>query len=235
VLDPSHQGASQSTPGPQSGTAFFGIFRPIARVRGHKNSNRRLELKGLEPDWDALIQDCFEHPRSHAILGRFFEAILPYLRAALSARSIGDRSLIEDALQSAFVKYMDIFQKGPIRRVNLGYFVVVAKNGLIDELRRRKGHLAIDDVAESELPSVSASTTDENSDRILLIQHAMAQLDSRCQFILESYYIDEVDAIRLAGWLKIAPDSVHVAIKRCRDRLKTAVAKLTAPTSQLPV
>jgi RNA polymerase sigma factor (sigma-70 family) len=192
-------------------------------------------LKDLEPNWDALIQDCFEHPRSLASQGRFFEAILPYLRAALTSRYFGDRSLIEDALQSAFVKYMEIFQKMPKRRLNIGYFVVVAKNCLIDELRRRKGHLAIDDVAEDELPSVPATTMDDQDGRMLLIQHAMMQLDPRCQFILESYYINEVDARKLAEWLKIAPDSVHAAVKRCRDRLKAAVTDLTAPNSRVPV
>jgi RNA polymerase sigma-70 factor (ECF subfamily) len=192
-------------------------------------------LKDPEPDWIALIQDCFEHPRSHAILGRFFNAILPYVRAALTSRYSGDLSVIEDALQSAVVKYMGIFQRTPKRRLNLGYFIVVAKNSLIDELRRRKGHLPIDDVAESELPSVPATTTDELDGRMLLVQHALMQLDSRCQFILESYYIDEVNAQKLAEWLNIAPDSVHMAIKRCRDRLRAAVRDLTAPTSQLSV
>jgi DNA-directed RNA polymerase specialized sigma24 family protein len=62
---------------------------------------------------------------------------------------------------------------------------------------------------------------------MLLLQHAVTLLDPRCQFIIESYYIDEVDSGRIARWLKIGPDSVHMAIKRCRDRLRTVLADLT--------
>jgi RNA polymerase sigma-70 factor, ECF subfamily len=185
-------------------------------------------LTELEPDWNRLIDDCFEHPRRHETLNRFFSAIVPYLRAALTSRYSGDPSLVDDALQSASLKYLKIFQETPKRPLSVGYFIVVARNCLIDELRRRKGHLPIDEVAETDLPSVPATTADERDDRMLLVQHAMMQLDSRCQFILESYYIDEVDGGKLAEWLNIGPDSVHMAIKRCRDRLRKALADLTA-------
>jgi hypothetical protein len=56
---------------------------------------------------------------------------------------------------------------------------------------------------------------------------------TRCQFILESYYIDDVDARKLAAWLNISPDSVHRAIKRCRDGLRAVLADMRAPGSQV--
>ncbi len=180
-----------------------------------------------EPKWDALIRDCFRHPNDEATLARFFGAILPFLSAALLATYSRDQEIVKDALQSAFTKYIEIFRKGRGKSQELvvGYFVVVAKNCLIDELRRRKGHVPIDEVAESELPAFSAPDDDERASRMLLLQYGMMRLDSRCQFILESYYIDEVDAASLANWLRIAPDSVHMAIKRCRDRLRSILAE----------
>jgi len=188
-------------------------------------------LTDLEPAWDALIQDCFEHSQSTAALGRFFEAALPYLRAALTSRYYGDPTLVEDALQSAFLKFMSIFRETPKRPLNLGYFVVIAWNTLLDELRRRKGHLAIDELAESELPSIPAPSRQESNLRLSLIQHAITLLHPRCRFIIESYYINEVDPKELAAWLNVAPDSVHMAVKRCRDRLRTVVQQLSSEVS----
>jgi RNA polymerase sigma factor (sigma-70 family) len=183
-------------------------------------------LREAEPNWDALIRECFRHPKDEAALGGFFEALLPYLTAALLGTYTGDREIVRDALQSAFLKYINIFRrKGENRDLAIGYFVVVAKNSLIDELRRRKGEIPIDEVAETELPFVQAVGEDDREARMMLLQYAMLQLDPRCQFVLESYYIDEMGAAKLAERLSVAPDSVHMVIKRCRDRLRQILAE----------
>ena len=182
-------------------------------------------MREAEPNWDALIRDCFRHPQDEATLGRFFEALLPYLTAALLATYTGDREIVRDALQSAFLKYINIFRKAENRDLSIGYFVVVAKNCLIDELRRRKREIPIDEVAETELPSVQASSEDDRELRMTLLQYAMMQLDPRCRFVLESYYIDQIEAAKLAERLSVAPDSVHMVIKRCRDRLRQILAE----------
>jgi RNA polymerase sigma factor (sigma-70 family) len=182
-------------------------------------------LREEEPNWDALIRDCFRHPHDQATLGRFFAALLPFLTAALLATYTRDRETVRDALQSAFLKYINLFRKGEKRELSIGYFLVIAKNCLIDELRRRKGEVPIDEVAETELPSVQASQEEEREARMTLLQYAMLQLDQRCQCVLESYYIDEMDPAKLASRLSVAPDSVHMVIKRCRDRLRQILAE----------
>jgi len=182
-------------------------------------------LREAEPNWDALIRDCFRHPKDEATLGRFFEALLPYLTAALLATYTGDREVVRDALQSAFLKYINIFRKVENRDLALGYFVVVAKNCLIDELRRRKGEVPIDEVAENELPFVQASSEDDREARMALLQYAMLQLDPRCQYVLESYYINEMNTAKLAERLSIAPESVPMVTKRCRERLRQILAE----------
>jgi RNA polymerase sigma factor (sigma-70 family) len=182
-------------------------------------------LREAEPNWDALISDCFRYPHDDAVLGRFFELLLPYLTAALLATYTRDREIVRDALQSAFLKYINLFRKQENRALAIGYFVVVAKNCLIDELRRRKGEVPIDEVAETELPFAQASGEDDREARMTLLQYAMLQLDPRCQYVLESYYIDEMNSAKLAEWLSVAPDSVHMVIKRCRDRLRQILAQ----------
>jgi len=194
-------------------------------------------LRDLEPEWEALIEDCFRHPEDQSRLTRFFQGILPYLRAALAATYSHDPSILQDALQSAFIKYIEIFRKGhKSGKLQLGYFIVVAKNCLIDELRRRKGQVPIDELTDRELPILQREDMNEREDRMLLLQYAMTRLDARCQAILESYYIDETDAATLASWLGLARDSVHMAIKRCRDRLRSILSELTrgVPKATVP-
>ena len=191
-------------------------------------------LNDAEPDWHALIRACFENPQNNATLMRFFQAILPYIRAALAAIYPRDLSVIEDALQNAFLKYLDIFRRAKKpRALSVGYFVVVAKNCLVDELRRRKGQIPIDDLAESELPNLPKADPSQREARMLLLQHGITRLDPRCQRILQTYYIEEVKAETLAAMLDIAPDSVHMAIKRCRDRLRSIlleeISQFSAP------
>jgi RNA polymerase sigma factor (sigma-70 family) len=119
----------------------------------------------------------------------------------------------------------------------LGYFIVIAKNCLIDELRRRKGQVPIDEVAEVEVPIQETANVHDREDRMVFLQYAMSRLDARCQSILESYYINEVDAASLASWLGVSGESVHMAIKRCRDRLKSVVSELRTdiPRATVPL
>lgn len=65
----------------------------------------RVELIGSESDLEVLIDECFRRPSNDKTLSRFFERITPYLRALLVATCPPDLSLVEDALQSAFVKF----------------------------------------------------------------------------------------------------------------------------------
>jgi RNA polymerase sigma factor (sigma-70 family) len=195
-------------------------------------------LREREPDWDALIEGCFKRPRDNSRLTRFFKNILPYLRAALAATYSQDPSIVQDALQSAFVKYIEIFRKGKKPgKLQLGYFIVIAKNCLIDELRRRKGQVPIDEVAEVEVPIQETANVHDREDLMVFLQYAMSRLDARCQSILESYYINEVDAASLASWLGVSGESVHMAIKRCRDRLKSVVSELRTdiPRATVPL
>jgi RNA polymerase sigma factor (sigma-70 family) len=128
-------------------------------------------------------------------------------------------------LQSAFLKYINFFRKAENRDLAIGYFVVVAKNCLIDELRRRKGEVPIDEVAENELPFVQASSEDDREARMTLLQYAMLQLDPRCQYVLESYYINQMSTEKLAERLSVAPESVPMVTKRCRERLRQILAE----------
>jgi RNA polymerase sigma factor (sigma-70 family) len=171
---------------------------------------------------DALIEACYEHPDDLDVLTRFDHAFRPYMVIVLAAL---DADNAEDAYQAAFEKYIKIFRAGrkPSRN-RIGYFVAVAKNCLIDERRRQREIPVVDELLETLGSIRSQDETERVDDRIALLE-AMSRLDRRCQFVLESYYIREMPTRLLAIRLAISEPSVHMAVKRCRDQVRSQFAR----------
>lgn len=177
-------------------------------------------MTSINLDIEACIRACFESPEDAEVLGRFDTVFRPNILAILAAMYPHHGGLVEDAYHSAFVKYIGLFSKGAKPgQLYAGYFVAIAKNCLIDEIRRRSRDVPIDEVFDGEMRT-SLSTDVERIDARVIVLHAMAQLKRRCQFVLESYYIRGMRVKELASRLRIQPDSVHMAIKRCRDELR---------------
>jgi RNA polymerase sigma factor (sigma-70 family) len=170
-------------------------------------------------DLDSIICSCFENPDSVSDLTDFDAAFRPYVMAILNSMYRGDPGLIEDSYQSAFIKFIKIFRAGAKANTNyIRYFIAVAKNCLIDEVRRLRKYVPIDEIFGADLSGLSASTHSD-SDTHLMILQGMELLPRRCQYILESYYIAEMPPADLAKSLGIGEGSVYMAVKRCREEL----------------
>src|ERR1051325_5331623 len=103
----------------------------------------------MKPEFEALIRDCFRQPEDLETLTRFNAAFRPHLLAALAVIARRDPSLAEDAYQAAFIKFIAIFRDGPQPGINyVPYFIAIAKNSLIDEVRRTRRHVSVDDFFE---------------------------------------------------------------------------------------
>jgi RNA polymerase sigma factor (sigma-70 family) len=173
-------------------------------------------------EWDTLVQECYQHPDDPETTGALFKHLRPLLLATLVGVYPGDVAVAEDAAHNAILKLLAMFKKGPPRKLTEGFFVVTARNSLLDELRRRKGQIAFDELVREETTSVETTTYEEEAFELRLraVQAGIARLDPRCRFLLERYYIGEVESSVLAQTLRLAPDSIHMALKRCRDRLR---------------
>jgi RNA polymerase sigma factor (sigma-70 family) len=178
------------------------------------------------PDFRTLIDRCFGGPDQEQAIEALCTAIRPYLFVLLTSLSRSNPALAEDALQNAFIKIIQLFKgaKEPFPVITEGYLATVAKHCLIDELRRQKREVNIDELLEHEFrsPSVREESAEPISEEIVLL--ALNRLDPKCQFILESYYIRDMSVPELAARLGISPPSVYMTMKRCRDRLKEIVA-----------
>lgn len=175
-----------------------------------------------------MLHGCFSNPDDIFQVSSFCGAFRPYLLALLCSMYPQDASIIEDALQGAFVKFLSLFHsRCDHGEKSLGYFVVIARHCLIDEVRKKRGRIAFDELAESELKQ-NVENPDDEIIAHLLISAAMMHLDQRCRFVLESYYIQERDAKTIANELGISHDSFYVVLRRCREALRALLSSKVA-------
>jgi RNA polymerase sigma factor (sigma-70 family) len=169
---------------------------------------------------EGMLRGCFEKPDDPLTVSSFCGAFRPYLLALLSSLYPNDASIIEDALQAAFVKFLSLFRaRSNHGQKNLGYFVVIARHCLIDEVRKKRGRIAFDDFADMEIRQ-GIGDFDEKVIWHIMVSAAMMQLDQRCRFVLESYYIQERDAKAIADELKVSHESFYVILQRSRASLR---------------
>jgi RNA polymerase sigma factor (sigma-70 family) len=174
------------------------------------------------PDYAEVIRRCFARP-DQASLTEFDRAFRPYTIVTLIS-ICHDRALAEDAYQSAFVKYIKLFRAGPRpgQSYEESYFVAIAKHCLIDALRKRRQDLPIDELLAEGVEGADEEKRIEA--RIDALQGLM-RLDPRCRHILESYYLRGDDSSAIASRIGVQRDSVHMALKRCRESLRRQLAR----------
>lgn len=181
-------------------------------------------MSGASVDLQALIMACFRSPEDAHELERLDSELRPNLLAILASLGSNGVDLIEDAYQSAFVKYIRLFRKGPRPGINYeAYFVAIAKNCLFDLLNERRRLVTIDEVLESDFAIAPHDETARTEARITIWQ-ALAKLDRPCQFLLERYYLEDRTSEELAEEAGIARETLHVRLHRCRERLRAVLS-----------
>lgn len=166
----------------------------------------------------AAIELCFANPHDESHLRSFDELFRPLVLATLVALYRKDPAFAEDAYQSALIKYIQIFRGGKKDGVAYdAYFVAIAKNALLDELRKTKKQAPLDEVLElASYPQSSGLGTAEAG---IAFFEVLAKLDRRCQFLIEGFYINGMSYADLAKRLKIQAQSIPVLLSRCREAL----------------
>src|SRR5690349_24424487 len=104
-------------------------------------------MSAVPPRIAELIEACYAAPSSERAMTALDADLRPHLMAILASRTSRDPSVCEEAYQNAFYRYILLFRRGqrPARNVE-AYFVAIAVNCLMDELRKERGFLPIDDV-----------------------------------------------------------------------------------------
>jgi RNA polymerase sigma factor (sigma-70 family) len=166
-----------------------------------------------------LALHCLEDPSDNVAWSDFYTAFQPILLAVLVAVHPQDPSVAEDACQSAFAKFLSLFREKKERRVlDERYLVVIGKNCLSDELRRRKRDIPFDTLLQVDVAS-DRDDAGATEARLGLLQ-AVARLPRRCQYAIERYYVGGATVAMIGRALGVQAASVHVILQRCRDQLR---------------
>jgi RNA polymerase sigma factor (sigma-70 family) len=167
------------------------------------------------------IDACFTRKGDGASLKLFHDAFHGVIKTFLMTISNGDWDLVDDVYQEVFVKCVDMFRQGrsPGREYRPAYFVAMAKNRFIDELRKRKKIVSGDSLFAELIPGIDAKSAVSEEDKITL-QMALLQLKPRDRYILEKHYFEGWSNEKLAAYLGVKPASIPMMIKRAREKLR---------------
>ena len=172
----------------------------------------------------AAIDLCFRDPQNEAHLRTFDALFRPRVMAILVSVYRKDPAFAEDAYQSALIKYISIFREGKKGGILYdAYFVAIAKNSLLDELRKSAKHVSLDDILG--MPVMPRPSGLYEAEVGVAFFEALSKLERRCQFLIEGAFINGMSHQELAKRLKVQVQSVPVLLSRCREVLRSHLKK----------
>ncbi|MGZ5469485.1 MAG: RNA polymerase sigma factor [Candidatus Aminicenantales bacterium] len=135
----------------------------------------------------------------------------------MAKRTGGDRALTEDIVQESYLRALDTWTHRAVPDSPLAWLKQVARNILIDHLRRNKW-----DVKSGPDARVDADQRTPADDfESLEIFRAIASLGRRKARVLEAFYYDGMSAREIAGEMAISERAVEGLLRRARQSLRT--------------
>jgi RNA polymerase sigma-70 factor, ECF subfamily len=153
----------------------------------------------------------------------FAEMVERYQRRAFAValRLLGDRSDSEDVVQHAFLRlYESRTSYNPRFRLNTWFYRILV-NACVDELRRRRPAVSLDDL---ELPVIEGpDRTLSRRERDRALQDALATVPLEARIVLTLYY-GEGRSYREIGAIRgISVNTVKTHLRRGRAALRNAL------------
>ena len=154
------------------------------------------------------------------LVERHFDALCRFFRSKL-----GDD--VDDLIQRTFldcVESRDKIRDGAFR----AYLFRVARNRLIDRIRKRSGQPEFDPHS-SAVPDQAATTPSHavvRQQEVRLLQRALRRLSLDHQVALGLYYWDSLTTPEIAVVLEVSPHTIRSRLTRARDRLRDEIREL---------
>jgi RNA polymerase sigma-70 factor (ECF subfamily) len=135
----------------------------------------------------------------------------------MAKRTGGDRALTEDIVQESYLRALDSWKHKIVPETPLAWLKCVARNILIDHLRRKKR----DARTEADLPKDSGHRTAAAELESLEIFQAIHSLGRKKAGILEAFYFDGMTVREIAGQMGISERAVEGLLRRARRSLRS--------------
>jgi RNA polymerase sigma-70 factor (ECF subfamily) len=183
---------------------------------------RAVPLEAAPPPLDAsdaeLLARVGEHDRAafEMLYGRYVRPVF-----SLALRKLGDRGHAEDAVQEAFAAiWRSASTYRPERGAAGGWLYTVARNAIVDRLRRKGPSV------DAELPELASTEPGpaqraEDSDVAWRVHRALEELQPREREVIELAYWSGMSQSEVAQYL-------HLPLGTVKTRTRSALARLAS-------
>ena len=143
----------------------------------------------------------------------------------ISWRILGNRADVEDNVQEVFLRAVQLHEREKVRHWR-GLLRRLAVSGALNSLRRRRGHLPLDEVSPvdpRERPDESAMRRELQS----RLRCALAELPNREGAVFSLRYFEGMRLQEIAESLEISYAAAGTALSRARSKLESVLCRTT--------
>lgn len=159
-------------------------------------------------------------PITEAQLRTIYRDTIDALYRYTSRRCGGQRELAEDVTQEVWLRAVRDWQRNGIPTNPLGWLTTVARNLILNHLRRREG-VSIDDVSQAEvLAAVENDAVSDSPEVATLVARALNRLPKEEAQLLESFHYDRCRTAQLAERYGVSERAIEGRLRRARERLR---------------
>lgn len=159
-------------------------------------------------------------PVTEAQLQQICDETIRPLYAYVSRRCGGQRELAEDVTQEAWLRAVRDWRRNGAPGNPIGWLTTVARNLILDHLRRRE-ILPLDSISPAEvLAAVENNTVSDSAEIASLVSAALTRLPQADAELLESFHYDRFKRSQLAEAHGITERAIDGRLRRARERLR---------------
>jgi RNA polymerase sigma-70 factor (ECF subfamily) len=153
-------------------------------------------------------------------LRRIYADTIDTLYGYASRRCGGQRELAEDVTQEVWLRAVRDWRRTGPPDNPLGWLTTVARNLILNHLRRREG-IPLDTVSQAEiLAAVDNNTVSDSADVASVVSQALLRLPEAEARLLESFHYDRFKMSQLAVTYGVSEKAIEGRLRRARERLR---------------
>jgi RNA polymerase sigma factor (sigma-70 family) len=176
-------------------------------LRGFSGRSFVIRVDDLRKEPDAVQEEEW--------LRIYRETVHP-LYGYMAKRTGGNQALTEDVVQESYLRALDNWKNKPVPEIPLAWLKRVARNILIDYLRKKKWD------ADTRSGGVDPRAPGDEFESLELFL-ALAALGRRKARVLEAFYFDGLSVREIADEMALSERAVEGLLRRARGSLKAVL------------
>lgn len=157
---------------------------------------------------------------SEAQLRQIYSETIDALYGYASRRCGGQRELAEDVTQEAWLRAVREWRTKGVPRVPLAWLTTVARNLILNHLRRDED-VPLDSVTAADvLAAVDQNAVSDSAEIASVVTHALTKIPKAEAQLLEAFHFERSTMSELATSHGISQRAVEGRLRRARERLR---------------